>query len=123
AYTQDKIKQSDITYKANTLTCAFANADEKEISVQFQVSDNDIAFRYELPMWGDTRACVVEKEATGFKFPSYATAFLSPMMQPMAGFARTTPSYESGYVVDEAMEKTKARYGYVFPGLFRIGEN
>ena len=28
-YTQDKIKQSDITYKANTLKCTFANADKK----------------------------------------------------------------------------------------------
>ena len=122
-YTQDKIKQSEITYKANTLKCTFANADKKEIAVLFQVSDNDIAFRYELPVWGDTRACVVEKEATGFKFPSLTTAFLSSMMQPMGGFARSTPSYESGYVADEPIEKTTTSEGYVFPGLFRVGES
>ena len=27
-----------------------------------QVSNNDIAFRYELPTWGNRKACVVEKE-------------------------------------------------------------
>lgn len=122
-YTQDKIKQSDIQYKANSLKVTFANAAGKQISVLFQVSDNDIAFRYELPKWGETMACVVEKEATGFRFPSFATAFLSNMMRPMGGFARTSPSYESGYVADAPIEKTGFPEGYVFPGLFRVGDN
>jgi hypothetical protein len=122
-YTQEKIKQSFIKYKANTLSCTFSNASKKEITVVFQVSNNDIAFRYELPIWDKTMACVVEKEATGFRFPSFTTAFLSYMMVPMGGFARTTPSYESGYVADEAMDKTTADEGYVFPGLFHVGDN
>lgn len=122
-YIQDKIKQAYIAYQANTLKCTFANADDKQIAVLFQVSDNDIAFRYELPKWGDTRACVVEREATGYRFPSFTTAFLSNMMKPMGGFARTTPSYESGYVTDEPIGNTGFSEGYVFPGLFRIGEN
>ncbi|MBN2012223.1 glycoside hydrolase family 97 catalytic domain-containing protein [candidate division KSB1 bacterium] len=122
-YTQAKIKHSFIQYKANTLKCTFSNADKKQISVLFQVSDNDIAFCYELPTWGETLACVVEKEATGYRFPSITTAFLSGMMEPMAGFARTSPSYENGYVADEPMEKTTSPEGYVFPGLFRVGDN
>lgn len=122
-YTQDKIKRSDNKYNANTLKCTFKNSDEKQISVLFQVSANDIAFRYELPVWGERMACVVEKEATGFKFPSFTTTFLSPMMRPMGGFARTTPSYESGYEADAPMEKTTFSEGYVFPGLFHVGDN
>lgn len=122
-YTQMKIKQSFVEYQAKTLNVTLENAEEKQISVLFQVSNNDIAFRYELPAWGETRAAVVEQEATGFKFPSSATTFLSPMMTPMTGFARTAPSYESGYVADEPMENTNADYGYVYPGLFRIGDN
>jgi hypothetical protein len=51
-YVQDRIKQSYITYNANTLKCTFSNADGKQISVLFQVSNNDIAFRYELPYVG-----------------------------------------------------------------------
>ena len=120
-YTQDKIKQSEIRYRANTLTCTFENARERQISVQFQVSDNDIAFRYEIPAWGATQACVVEREATGFDFPAVTTTFLSPMMGPMGAFARTSPSYESGYDADAEMGK-RSREGYVFPGLFRVGD-
>jgi hypothetical protein len=122
-YDQDRIKQSFITYSANTLQCTFSNSDEKQISVFFQVSNNDIAFRYELPKWGETRACVVEKEATGYRFPPKSKAFLSSMMVPMGGFARTTPSYESGYVADEPIENTDSPEGYVFPGLFRVRDN
>jgi hypothetical protein len=122
-YTQRKIKQLFVEYRANTLTITFENAGEKQVSVLFQVSNNDIAFRYEFPVWGERRAAVVEEEATGFKFPSTTKAFLSPMMTPMTGFARTAPSYESRYVVDEPMKNTNADYGYVYPGLFRVGDD
>lgn len=122
-YTQAKIKRSYNRYRANTLRCTFKNAGDKQISILFQVSDNDIAFRYELPVWGQRLACVVEKEATGFRFPPNTTTFLSPMMRPMGGFARTTPSYESGYEADAPMEKNTSADGYVFPGLFNVGDS
>ena len=122
-YTQSKIKQSYIRYQANTLKCTFSNSEEKQISILFQVSNNDIAFRYELPKWGETMACVIEKEVTGFRFPSFTTSFLSNMMGPMGGFARTSPSYESGYETDTPVEKNTFTEGYVFPSLFRVGEN
>jgi hypothetical protein len=121
-YVQDRIKQSFIKYNAKTLKCTFSNATEKQISVLFQVSNNDIAFRYELPMWGETRACVVEKEATGFRFPSVTRSYLSNMMSPMQAFARTSPSYESGYETDVPMDRNQSREGYVFPGLFQVGD-
>lgn len=82
-YVQAKIKHSFVKYEANTLKCTFSNAEDKPISVLFQVSNNNIAFRYELPKWGDTRVCVVEKEATGYRFPDNTKSFLSPMMCPM----------------------------------------
>ncbi|MGD2035820.1 MAG: glycoside hydrolase family 97 N-terminal domain-containing protein, partial [Bacteroidales bacterium] len=121
-YTQAKIKQSYIRYQANTLKCTFSNSEKKRISILFQVSNNDIAFRYELPKWGETMACVIEKEVTGFRFPSFTTSFLSNMMGPMGGFARTSPSYESGYETDAPIEKNTFTEGYVFPSLFRVGE-
>jgi hypothetical protein len=123
SFEQDKIKQSTMNYKANTLKFTIENADKKQLSIVFQVSNNDIAFRYELPIWDKTMACVVEKEVTGFKFPSETTTFLSPMMDSMGGFARTAPSYESGYTADAPMESNTAKNGYVFPGLFHVGNN
>jgi hypothetical protein len=67
---------------------------------------------------------VVEKEGTGFNFPAVTTTFLSAMMTPMTGFARTAPSYESGYAADGPLGKaTRSKDGYVFPGLFRIAND
>ncbi|WP_081820668.1 glycoside hydrolase family 97 protein [Sediminibacter sp. Hel_I_10] len=122
-FEQEKIKQSSIKYQANTLKFTLENSDKKQLSIVFQVSNNDIAFRYELSIWDKTMACVVEKELTGYRFPTNTTSFLSPMMGSMTGFARTAPSYESGYTADVAMETNTSETGYVFPGLFRIGEN
>lgn len=123
-YSQEKIKKSQIKYVANKLMCSFENAQQKKVSVVFQVSNNDIAFRYEIPAWGQRLSCVVEKEATGFRFPAVTTTFLSGMMNPMTGFARTAPSYESGHEADAPMKRTNPRReGYVFPGLFRVGND
>lgn len=123
-YTQDRIKKSNIHYLANKITCSFEDEKERGIEIEFQVSNNDIAFRYQLPIWGERRAVVVESEATGFKLPDYTTTFLSPMMHAMGAFARTSPSYESGYTNDDPVGKpTHGNIGYVFPGLFRVGDD
>jgi hypothetical protein len=121
-YSQSKIKKSKIHYAANKVTYDFENGQQRKIKIVFQVSDNDIAFRYELPAWGQRFSCVVEKEVTGYKFPAVTTTFLSPMMAPMTGFARTAPSYESGYQADAPMINANFRNeGFVFPGLFHVG--
>ena len=121
-YTNEKIKKSQVSYMANTLTVNFTNADNFNIGIEFQVSDNNVAFRYEIQPMKDRLSAVVQSEITGYRFPSQTTTFLSPMMKPMTGFARTAPSYESGYKADAELG-TKADYGYVFPGLFHIGND
>ena len=124
SYTQEKIKQSSISYQANKIICSFEDERKRGLNIVFQVSNNNVAFRYEFFQWGERRACVVEKEATGFKFPEFTTTFLSPMMGAMGAFARTSPSYESGYTNDESVGKLEDNnFGYVFPGLFRIGDD
>ncbi len=123
-YRQEKIKRLKVQYKANKLSCTVENAQQKKLLIIFQVSNNDVAFRYELPVWKDGQSCVVESEATGYNFPAQVTTFLSPMMSPMTGFARTAPSYESGYEADGAPGKSPRNgEGYVFPALFRIGSD
>lgn len=118
-YTNEKIKKSKVSYAANTLTVNFTNADNFNIGIEFRVSNNNVAFRYEIQPMKDRLSAVVQSEITGYRFPSQTTTFLSPMMKPMTGFARTAPSYESGYKADAELG-TKADYGYVFPGLFHI---
>ncbi|SDH80759.1 Glycosyl-hydrolase 97 C-terminal, oligomerisation [Chryseobacterium taeanense] len=121
-YTNEKIKKSQVNYAANTLIVNFTNADNFNIGIEFQVSDNNLALRYEIQPMKDRLSAVVQSEITGYRFPSQTTTFLSPMMKPMTGFARTAPSYESGYKADAELG-TKADYGYVFPGLFHIGND
>ena len=119
-YTNGKIKKSEVNYNANTLTVNFTNADQHQISIEFQVSNNNIAFRYNIPPMKERLSVVVQSENTGYRFPLQTTNFLSPMMKPMTGFARTAPSYESGYKADAELGMP-SDYGYVFPGLFHIG--
>jgi hypothetical protein len=123
-YTLDRAKASQMHYVANKLTINLENAQQRQISIVFQVSDNNIAFRYELPNWKETLSCVIENEATGFKFPAATTTFLAPMMGPTTGWSRTTPSYETPYVADAPLVATKPKpEGYVFPGLFHVGNS
>ncbi|WET50836.1 glycoside hydrolase family 97 catalytic domain-containing protein [Chryseobacterium indologenes] len=118
-YTNEKIKKSEIDYKANTLFVNFSNTDQHQIVIEFQVSNNNIAFRYNIPPMKERLSVVIQSESTGYRFPSQTTTFLSPMMKPMTGFARTAPSYESGYKADAELGMP-SDYGYVFPGLFHI---
>jgi len=123
-YTLDRAKASQMHYVANKLTVNLENAQQRKISIVFQVSNNNVAFRYEMPIWKETRSCVIQSEATGFKFPTATTRFLAPMMGPTAGWSRTTPSYETPYTADAPLVATKPySEGYVFPGLFHVGNN
>lgn len=121
-YSNEKIKKSQVQYEANVVICSYETASGKKLDIEFQVSNNNVAFRYLIPTQGETLSMVITDETTGYRFPSKTTTFLSPMMKPMTGFARTAPSYESGYKADAELG-TKADYGYVFPGLFHIGND
>lgn len=123
-YRMDRTKQSEVNYRANELTVTLQNAEQKPIDVTFRVSDNDVAFRYEIPRYGDTGSIVIKRETTGFDFPSYTTTFLTPQSDPMIGWKRTKPSYEEEYTPDAPLT-TRSQYGhgFTFPGLFCIGED
>ena len=123
-YTMDRIKKSSIHYIANELVVTLSNAKNQNIDVIFRVSNNDIGFRYQIPTFGETLSCVIEKEITGFNFPQQTTTFLTPQATPMIGWKRTKPSYEEEYIADDAMgNPSKYGVGYTFPGLFHVGEN
>ena len=123
-YRMDRIKQSEVEYHANELTVTLQNADKRPMDITFRVSDNDIAFHYEMPRYGETGSIVIEKEMTGFDFPAQTTVFLTPQSDPMIGWKRTKPSYEEEYITDAPLT-TRSQYGhgFTFPGLFHIGDN
>lgn len=123
-FTQDRIKKTQIDWHANALVEEFQNAKGQKFSVEWEVGDNDIAFRYLIPNDGDTRSMVIENEATGFRFPDFTTTFLTPQSDAMIGWKRTKPSYEEPYKADAPLDaKSQYGHGYTFPALFHVGDN
>ncbi len=123
-YTMDRIKTSLVHYKANRLVCDIQTEDGRNWQLEFQVSNNDVAFRYLLPKEGETGSVRVMREKTAFHFPSETTTFLCPQSDAMIGWKRTKPSYEEYYKADAPMNiRSEYGHGYTFPCLFHVGEN
>ncbi|HEX2935408.1 MAG TPA: glycoside hydrolase family 97 catalytic domain-containing protein [Bacteroidales bacterium] len=122
-YELPNIKKSIVTYQANEEVFTFSVKDKPVLDIVFRVSYNDVAFKYKVYPQGETKACMVNEEATGYVFPQGTTTFLCPQMKPMTGFARTAPSYETSYTPDAPMGKNGSGYGYTFPCLFRVNNN
>ncbi len=123
-YKQDRIKCSQMHYKANKLTVTLENALQQKYNVVFCVSNNNIAFRYEIPRCAETGSIVLEKEVTGFNFPISTTTFLCPQSDAMVGWKRTKPSYEEEYKTDIPVGIcSQYGHGYTFPCLFRVGDD
>ena len=122
-YALRTIKQSQVSYTATEAIFQYEKDGQHLMDIIFRVSDRDVAFRYKLypktGRGGETRVAVVEREASGFSLPEGTTTFLCPQSKPMGGFARTSPSYETSYTLDEPVGKNGWGEGYTFPCLFK----
>jgi para-nitrobenzyl esterase len=116
-------KQSHVKVVATEGVCRFEKDGREALDVIFRVTSRDVAYRYKMypkrVRGGETVSGVVESEASGYVLPEGTTTFLCPQMKPMTGFARTAPSYETGYTPDDAMGKNGWGFGYTFPCLFK----
>ena len=125
AYQMRGTKASSADYKATKAVIDIENKDHQRFSVIFQVSDNDIAFRYAIPRqkWQgkEPKRLRIKSELSSFNFPDGTTTFISPQIGPESGWEQTKPSYEEGYSADAPMD-TPSQYGhgYIFPALFHI---
>lgn len=111
-------KKSNVAYHANKCVFTFSRSGKKVYDVIFQVSNNDVAFKYKMYPQGDSLCCVIKNEATSFVLPDKSTIFACPQSTPMGGFARTSPSYETPYTTDGAICKNGWGEGFTFPCLF-----
>ena len=122
-------KQSKVSSEENALILLFTNPEAKAkklmMMVGFRVFNNNIAYSYRI-MQGSgsqTSAIVVTGEASGFRLPTDATAFICPQSDPMVGWMQTKPSYEEGYIWDEPITKRSGYgHGWTFPCLFHEGD-
>ena len=118
-YNLRNIKQSHVSYVAREFTAHYSQKGRNVLDIIFRVSNRDVAFRYKVFPKRDSRVCVVEREVSTFTLPDGTTTFLCPQSKPMGGFARTSPSYETSYTLDEPMGKNGWGEGYTFPCLFK----
>ena len=121
-YEMRQVKQSHMYYVAEQLSIDVENARRQRMTVQFSVSNNDVAFRYLIPRQAkdNPKSAVISSEATAFRLPDGTTTFLSPQSSAMVGWERTKPSYEEEYKPDAPMDaKSQYGQGYTFPCLFR----
>ena len=116
-------KQSHISYDATETVCRFEKDGKRVLDIQFHITNRDVAYRYKLYpkkiRGGETLVAVVNGEASGFVMPDGTTTFLCPQSGPMNGFARTSPSYETSYTLDDQMGKNGWGNGFTFPCLFK----
>ena len=125
SYQMRGTKASKVDYKANALTINLQNRDGVKFSILFQVSDNDIAYRYQMPRQTirrrEYKRVRILSEVSGFNFPEGTTTFISPQIGPETGWEQTKPSYEEGYSNDAPMDKaSQYGHGYIFPALFHL---
>lgn len=121
-YSLKTIKQSHVVYEATEAVCQFEKDGKHLLDIVFRVSNRDVAFRYKLYPTKQTLVGVIDGEASGFVFPEGTTTFLCPQSKPMGGFARTSPSYETSYTLDDSTGKNGWGEGYTFPCLFKNGD-
>ena len=125
SYSMRGTKASKVDYKANALTINLQNKDGVKFCILFQVSDNDIAYRYQMPRQTirrrEYKRVRILSEVSGFNFPEGTTTFISPQIGPETGWEQTKPSYEEGYSNDAPMDKaSQYGHGYIFPALFHL---
>ncbi len=125
-YDMTRIKKSHIEKDVYEATIGFLNDKKDSMTLRLHVSDNDIAYKYEMvrPKKDNPKSVIIYNEVSGFNFPEQTTTFLCPQITPMKGWERTKPSYEEEYTPDVPMTvESQYGVGYTFPCLFKVGDD
>ncbi len=118
-------KTSTATYQANALKFKVESKEGLKFKMEFQVSNNDIAYRYLMSRKNlngrEYKRVRILSELSSFNLPEGTTTFISPQIGPESGWEQTKPSYEEGYSNDAPMNKpSQYGHGYIFPALFHL---
>ena len=118
-------KASTATYQANALKFKVESKEGLKFKMEFQVSNNDIAYRYLMSRKNlngrEYKRVRILSELSSFHLPEGTTTFISPQIGPESGWEQTKPSYEEGYSNDAPMNKpSQYGHGYIFPALFHL---
>lgn len=117
-YIQPIGKQRLISVAYREVRLSLKNAHSTPMDVVFRVSNDGVAYRYQLYGSGP---CTINKEIGGFRFPGNATAFMTPLSPAHSGWARTNPSYEEHFLLDIPVgTPSTLGSGWTYPALFKI---
>lgn len=120
-YHLDRIKQSHVTKDAKRTIVRCETPNGHPLDIEWYVSNNDIAFRYNIIKDSETGSIRIMQEQTSFNFPEGTTTYLCPQSDAMVGWKRTKPSYEEYYKPGALLrESSEFGHGYTFPCLFKI---
>lgn len=123
SYEMTRTKMSKVSKKATMADLTFVDNKKRQMTINFVVEDNDIAFRYSIPQQkkGEVKIIKVYNEVSSFNLAEGTTTFLCPQITPMTGWKRSKPSYEEEYTPDAPMNvKSQFGVGYTFPCLFKV---
>jgi alpha-glucosidase len=110
-------------YTANRRLIDLKTAQGDRLRIEFRVSDDGFALRYAFPEMSDSTRKIVA-EATSFRLPAGARAWLQPKAVAKSGWSSTNPSYEELYLRDVPVgTQPPTGVGWVYPALFRSGDN
>ena len=77
-YVMDHTKKSHVEKDVYEATIGFLNAKKDSMTLHLHVSDNDVAYKYEMirPEKDNPKSVIIYKEVSGFNFPEKTTTFL-----------------------------------------------
>ncbi len=112
-------KKSEIVYQANEVLVSVINARGDVLGVRLRMSNDGLAFRYEL-MGKSTDTRVVISEQTSYGMFAETLGWLQPKAAAQSGWMNTNPSYEEEYQHGLVGKMTpQFDNGWVYPALFK----
>jgi alpha-glucosidase len=115
-------KKHKIHYQAQEQTFSFKNAAGLQLDVTFRVSNDGVAFRYQVPN-AQKKLLQFKSETTSFAFDAATKAWMQPMSVAQTGWSNTNPSYEEHYLMDIPVGTASPMpSGWVFPALYKTGD-
>lgn len=122
-YTLVNNKRRDNVYEANRLVFETQTNAGQRMDIEFQVSNDGVAFRYVFPEKGDALR-KISREASSFNFLPGTRGFLQPIAPARSGWNESNPSYEEYYQRDIPVGEPSMLGGaWVFPALFKSGDD
>jgi len=123
-YNMRNAKRHQIHYVANSRTYSFCHeATGDTLRVRFQVSNDGVAFRYEVPTSLRLAGADITEEMTAFRFSPDAKGWLQPIAEAKTGFGQMNPAYEEYYQQGIPVGTPESGgIGWALPALFRTGE-